>query len=499
MSVPITSSETRVWLIDGRARPDHDTEFLNFLKFTGIDQSFGAVTPIHNPSRVQYQRFIQVGEFRDAEDRPSTSLVGHFDQRDKSRLLTLAQSGCKFDTQMHIGLCEDPGIFNDFLKAIIWESVLLESFSTDELGALEPGEQGKVDETGDISAQRMYEFVPLALAARDPELVYNELLDVIICDAPSCGDCETESTGCQRIMAISQAAGGSPTTPADVVFSLDGGLTWFSDDIDTLDVAVNPNAIACVGSYVVVVVNSVGEEMHIALISEFDGVTDPAFIQQTTGYVAGRGPNDIWSLGSTAYICADFGYIYKTTDPAAGVTVVDAGAATVAILHAIHMLSEEFGVTVGQDGAIVRIQSDLAALMAVTPVGIGVDLQAVWVKSETEWFVGSNAGGFYFTLNGGATWTAITLPGTAPSAITGIEMSSDSVMYVSATVDGKGEIFVSIDGGRSFIRSPRNQANAMPNNDRINAIAACIHDVDFIAGVGLASDSTDGFIVIGSD
>ncbi|GAG64735.1 unnamed protein product, partial [marine sediment metagenome] len=365
--------------------------------------------------------------------------------------------------------------------------------------ALEPGEQGKVDETGDISSQRVYEFVPIALAAREPKLVYNELLDVIICDAPSCGDCETESTGCQRIMAISQTEGGSPTTPADVVFSLDGGLTWFSDDIDTLDVAVNPSGIACVGSYVVVIANSAGEEMHIALISEFDGVTDPAFIQQTTGYVAGRGPNDIWSLGSTAYICADFGYIYKTTDPAAGVTVIDAGAATVAILHAIHMLSEEFGVTVGQDGAIVRIQSDLAALMGVTPVGIGEDLQAVWVKSESEWFVGSDAGGFYFTLNGGATWTAITLPGAAPSAITGIEMSSDSVMYVSATVDGKGEIFVSIDGGKSFIRAPRNQANAMPGNDRINAIAACIHDVDFVVGVGLADDATDGFIVIGSD
>ena len=78
-------------------------------------------------------------------------------------------------------------------------------------------------------------------------------------------------------------------------------------------------------------------------------------------------------------------------------------------------------------------------------------------------------------------------------------MSSDSVLWVSATVTGKGQIFNSIDGGNSWTRTPRSASNAMPANDSINAIVACPFDVDFIFGVGLADDATDGFIVVGND
>jgi hypothetical protein len=498
-SNPLNSAFSRVWLIDGRARPDHAPEFLNFLKVTSVDQNFGAVNPIFNPSKSEYGKFDQVGEFRDEEERVSTELVGHYARDIKSRLLTLAQKGCKFDTQLHIGECEDPSRFNSFQKVVIFEGVIIETYGTEDLGALEPGEQGKVDETGAISAQNWYEFVPLGFSNRTPSGVTNELIDIAKCDSPSCGNCEDESDGCEKFYAISKAAGGSPSTPADVVFTLDKGLTWYFADVDTLGVAVDPTAIECVGEYVVVISNTDGDQMHIALTSEFDGTTDPAFILVTTGFVAGGGPNDIYSLGNTAYLCGNFGYIYKTTDVAAGVTVLDAGVATISDMNAIHMLSEEFGISGGNDGALLTIRNDLVSAIATSPVGIGTDITAVYVKTELEWFVGTSAGTLFRTLDGGTTWTQIVLPGTAPTIITAIDFSSDSVMYVSGTVSGKGEIFISISGGNSFIRAPRLSSSAMPNNDQINAIAVCEDDVDFVVGVGLAADGTDGFIVIGSD
>jgi hypothetical protein len=234
---------------------------------------------------------------------------------------------------------------------------------------------------------------------------------------------------------------------------------------------------------VVVVAATDGDAMHIALISEFTATDDPSFTQINTGFVTGGAPQDIWSLGNVAYLVGNGGYIYKTTDPASGVTVIDAGAATISQLNAVHMLSEEFGVAVGNDGVILTINNDLVSALATSPVGVGVDLNCVWVKSETEWFVGSAAGVLYYTLDGGATWTEKTLPGTAPSTVTDIAMASASVMY----------------GGASFIRMPQGSANAMPNNDGINAIAACEEDVDFLVGVGLNADGTDGFIVVGND
>lgn len=496
----LTNSFTRPWLIDGRARPDHTPEYFASLKMGTITKNFGGVNQIYDPDEGQYNQFVEAGEYRDAEERPATSLMGHYAANLKSRMLELGMKGCAFDVQLHIGQCEDPRNFNDFQKIIIWEKVILESYDTEDMGALQPDEQNKIDETGTISARRMYEFVPLAFSARTPSVVTNELLDVIVCDSRQCGECGDQSDGCQKIMAISKAAGGSPSTPADVIFSLNGGKAWYAVDIDTLDVAQDPTGIACVGNYVVVVANGVGEEMHIALISEFDGVTDPEFSQVTTGFVAGGAPLDIHSLGNMAYICGEGGYIYKTDDPASGVEVIDAGSATITQLNAIHMLSEDFGVAVGNDGVIITINSDLASALATSPVAIGTDINTVHVKSETEWYIGDSAGVFQYTLDGGQTWTVITLPGqTSITAIEDIDMSSDSVMYVAATRSGKGEVYISVNGGQNFIRAPRNQANAMPNNDQINAIAVCEYDVDFVVGVGLAADGSDGFIVVGSD
>ncbi len=498
MGTPLNSAFTRVWFIEGRARPDHTPEFLNFLKVGSLDKTFGSVNPIFEPSKKKYGKFDQVGSFKDAEERATTSLVGHFASKTRSRILELSQGGCEIDMQMHIGECEDPNIFDDFEKIMIFEGVVFETYSTDDMGALEPGEQGKVDETGEISAEKMYEFLPLSFSGKSPDVVTNRLIDVIICDSQSCGDCDDESDGCQRIMAISIAAGGSPSTPADVVFSLDKGLTYAAHDIDSLPTAEAPNALACVGSYVVVVSNASGS-MHIALTSEFDGVADPSFSEITTGFIAGGEPNDIFSLGSKSYIVGDRGHIYTTdSNPQNGVTLIDSST-TVSDLNAVHAISEDFAVAVGNDGVVLSINNDLVSLLATSPIGIGTNWDTVHVKSDTEWFAGTSTGVLYRTLDAGATWTIIVLPGTAPTAITDIQMSSNSVMYVSATVSGKGEIFLSVNGGNSFVRSPRNSSNALPNNDVIDALAVCEEDVDFVAGVGLASNGTDGFIVIGSD
>lgn len=498
MADPLNNAFSRTWLLEGRARPDHTPEFLDFMRLGAMEQSLGSVNPIFSPSKTKYGQFDQVGSFRDEEERPTTSLVGHYARSLKSRMLQLTLARCAFDLQLHIGVCEDPSIFDDFEKIVIFEGVQIESYSTDDVGALEPGDQGKVDETSDVSADKFYEFKPLTVAAKNEAVVTNQLLDVIICDTSSCGDCEDESDGCQKILAISSAAGGSPSTPADVVFSLNGGKTWAAHDIDTLGVAEAPSAIACVGSYVAVVSNASGSQ-HVALISEFDGVTDPAFSEVSTGYVVGGEPNDIWSLGGFAFIVGDGGYIYKTTAPATEVVLLDAGSATISTLNRVYAISEDFAVAVGNDGVIVVIQNELASLLATSPLGVGDNFSSVYVKTESEWFVGDANGVLRRTLDGGVTWTVITLPGGDTTDITEIQMSSKSVMYVSATRNGKGEVYISVNGGQSFIRSPRGNAGGMPNNDEISALAVCEFDVDFFVGVGLASDAVDGFIVIGSD
>ena len=91
---------------------------------------------------------------------------------------------------------------------------------------------------------------------------------MVICDAIGCGDCEDESDGCQKIYSVTLQAGGSPGTPADVVFSLDGGATFLAHDVDSLGAAEDPTGIACITIYIVVISND-SASLHWALKSEF--------------------------------------------------------------------------------------------------------------------------------------------------------------------------------------------------------------------------------------
>ena len=387
MADPLNNSNSRAWLLEGRARADHVPQYMSFIRIGGVDQSFGAVNQIFEPSKTKLGKYDRVGTWRDEEERPSTNVVGHYAQSIKSKILELALGGCPVDFQLHIGECENPSIFNDFQKILIFEDVFFENYSTDDLGSLEPSDQNKVDETGEISAARMYEFLPMSYASKTPAVVTNQLIDVIICDSASCGDCENESNGCQKIMAVTIAAGGSPSTPADVVFSLDGGKTWLAHDIDTLTASEAPTGIACLGPDVVVVSNASGS-LHTALISDFNATDDPAFTEVSTGFVVGGEPNDIWTVGNKAYIVGDGGFIYTVTNAGSGVTAIDSGDATTADLNAVHALSAEYAVAVGDGGIIVRIDNDIASLVTTTPVGVGVNFNAVWVKSEKEWYLG---------------------------------------------------------------------------------------------------------------
>jgi len=337
----------------------------------------------------------------------------------------------------------------------------------------------------------------LSMTERAGDIVTNEVVDVVICDSMSCGDCDVESDGCQHIYAVTVAAGGSPGTASDIVFSIDGGALWYADDIDTLGAAENASAIGCVGKYIAVVSNSSGS-LHYALKSEVDDVDfDEAWTEIATGFVTNGEPNDCWKSpsGLDLFIVGDLGYIYKCEDPTIGVTVLDAGAASTANLNAVHTIGDTFVIAVGDAGSVVYA-TDGASFQATNtnPVGVGTNLNCVWAKSESEWFVGDSAGVVWWTKDKGDNWTQLVDLG---AAVRDIQFASDSVGYVASdTATPRGQIRRTYDGGYSWQVLPEG-VGTMAANDRVNALAACPDDVNFVVGVGLGDDGSDGYIVVG--
>jgi photosystem II stability/assembly factor-like uncharacterized protein len=103
----------------------------------------------------------------------------------------------------------------------------------------------------------------------------------------------------------------------------------------------------------------------------------------------------------------------------------------------------------------------------------------------------------YYTINQGVTWTEKGFSGSGAGVVYDIVFSTDSVGYLAhASATPKGRILRTIDGGYSWKLVPE-KTGTMPGNDKINAIAYCETNPNFVVGVGLADDLIDGFIVVG--
>ena len=102
------------------------------------------------------------------------------------------------------------------------------------------------------------------------------------------------------------------------------------------------------------------------------------------------------------------------------------------------------------------------------------------------------------TENGGATWAVVPFPGYGTGVVQDIVRSTDSVLYLShSTAATKGRILRTIDGGKDWVVMP-DTSGSLPVSDKITALAACEYDPNFVVGVGLADNGTDGIAVIGS-
>jgi hypothetical protein len=465
------------------------------MRAGGLAQDFGDITKIECPSPDRYGEFDEVGEIQGAIGRATVTLTGRLVLDVASDLLRIAKRRCSADLDIHFGKCKTPTNFNDFDMVLKLVDARTTAYNTDDLGALGSDEAAPVNESADINAEEILQILPIRYARRGDAVITNEIVDVIICDQASCGDCDDESDGCEKIYSVSLAAGGSGGTPPDIVFSLDSGANFYAHDIDSLLTAESPTGIACLTDYLVVVSND-SNSLHYVLKSSVTTTGDHTWTEVATGFVSGGEPNDIWSTGTIAFIVGDGGYVYYTTDPTGGVTVADAGVATSDDLNAVHALTDDFAVAVGNNGAVIYTENGTVWSAITPPVVAGIHFNCVWVKSQQEWLVGASNGNLYYTTDAGTTWTTKSFNGSGAGTVLDLYFSKPSVGWMAhQTAATRGRILRTIDGGYSWMVEP--MSGSLPLTDKIGAVAGCSEDVNMVVGVGLADDASDGVILLG--
>ena len=472
---PAKTGFTRVFTLKGRAGPTTRPDYEDCMRAGSYSQSFGDIESIELPSSARFGQFDKVDKIQGSVEPGQSSLIGQYAADLSSKLLEMAKQRCAIDVHVNFGKCTNPQLNNVFTKKVIWEDVSLPDWATDDLGALVSSENAKITETSNLSITAMLEILQLTFQQRAPDVATNELVDAVICDIRTCGDCDDYSEGCNDAFVLQGGILGSPGTAPDVLYSDDAGATWATDEITTLISTQAANAIACLGDDVVVVSNTAGS---LSYKTKADILAGTPFLwsEVITGFETGGDPNDIWSVGVGAYIVGDGGYVYWLETPSAGVELLENSVITDENLNAVHALDDENAVAVGDSDTILYTTNRITWVVSPAVTGGGNNLNAVWMKRESEWWVVDSAGAVYFTEDTGATWTEKTLPGAGITVLNDIQFMQASIGYIGGVAAGAGALWRSYDGGYSWVRLPEGVGTLVGDSVTISAIAACSED-----------------------
>lgn len=493
----VRSDLSRVFTIENAAGPSNVPKFQGFWRAGAASQDLGNITLVRVPDPNNRRKFIVIDKYTGEPGNPSLEITARYTM-DLSDLLRISKKQCDIDLQIMMGLCGNPQDYKEgWDKILILENARATTWGTDQLGALGPDETSPVSETVPFEGSEMYEVKKLAIQNVARAEVLREVLDITICDAESCGSCGIPSDGCSVILGLMKSGAGSPGILAEIIYTKDGGATWGASTISTLAIGETPRRIACVGLNALVASPTSGGMQYTDLSDLVNGF-NPTWVEVTTGIVASGQPRAIFSANpSYTWVVASGGYIYFTEDPTNAYVLQDSGGATTQDYNDVHGLDINYLVAVGNSNAVVFTTNGGKSWQALTGPAVGVNLNAVWMRSRSEWIVGAANGKLYYTRDAGSTWTEKTFPGSGSGNVTDVKFVTKSVGYMTHTTTAPaGRVLRTINGGYSWVAMPEGNTT-LPSNQGMNSVAVC-GDPNMMYAGGLASDGTDGIILKGA-
>jgi len=482
----------------------------NEIKYAGQDAGYfvidsvtvpelGGVEPQWVPDPIRPRQYKLAGRALTPADLASASFM--FLEKHGGIPRQLQKFGCKFNAYENVGVCADltdfVGGWSDYVLVYSGAIVTDKDFGTrSEFDA-----DTKIQDTISVTLAEVYPIGALGFGEFAGSGIDRQVVDVVYGNKNSCGDCGIENDGTLTIYAISQTSGaGSPGLPAEVHYSVNGGQSFTQTSIDGIGATESVFAIDIVGEYLVVL----GADAYYYARIDSDTGVPGTFTKVTTGFLAAGSPVDLYVASAREiFFCGDGGYIYKSTNITNGVSVLSAGDITTNDLNRIH--GNETTIVIAGDTNTILVSTNRGATFGLatdTPDGVTANLQAVCVISNRKWFVGSAAGGLYYTLNGGKTWTLNPYAYSLTGQITDIvAVNEDVIFFGHASSTPTATLFSTWNGGRDWAYDRPRIVNwpvfDVPNRLAIPQAADVSIAANNVAVAGLGGNGTDGILLLG--
>ena len=334
-----------------------------------------------------------------------------------------------------------------------------------------------------------------------------EAVDAVYGSTVSCGNCGPNDDGTQRIYVLCKSSGaGSPGTPAEVVYTNNHGTTWAAVNITGLGGTQDPTGIDIAG-YFLIVLDTLGGGYYYAPLNPLTGVPG-TFTNVTAGFVAGGAPTDMYVVSANeVYFCGNGGYIYKSVDITAGVTVLSAASAVTANLTRIDGYEDTL-VAVGASGVVIKSVNRGLTWSTITTYPTSNTLRGIDVRDTYKFWVVGGGGGVWYTLDGGETWAQPQGTFAGSQLMDDVVFATDEVGYIIGRAPNltTARLWTTMNGGLSWVPSSTQPGNPrilnFPTFSRANRIAVPLFVEPAVGAnqlvlAGLNADGTNGNIIFG--
>lgn len=479
----VKNSFVRAWIIKNGALPNHAPNYQGRLKFGDWSQSFGDLTRIEEPDETRFDSFNIVDTVRGAADFVTFDLEGRMPMG-KSTLLELAKLGCLFDVQAHIGQCADPRLYdNNWKKLLVFEDARATEIGVANFGALTTDERDAANETIQVSAERVYEVLPLTLSDVMPNSITNLVVDVAVYGQRECTECEESNIpGCDTVFVLADNA-ASASAQAQIIFSDDGFATSGSTIVPATP--ANPIAIEVVGLYLFVLLEGEADIWYAYIPDVLNGT-------ETWATITGPGP-DLQSVHSSsptiAWVGDSSGNLHKISQLA----FTDTWDLSSNAILDVYSLDDQYVLAIDEEEVHYTTNGGLS-FTTVDPGVASLHLCCA-IVDKNNWMLGTESGDLFYSVDGGVTWSekVLTVPAGQLSAIAPV---TKSVVYLVGMNSGStaGIVYRSTNGGNSWKVLPDIVGN-MPTNMAFGKAAVCRNDPNLLYVGGV--NATTGVIIKG--